>query len=518
VFPIRKPTSRSRQGFMPLSLRQGVLACMVAVCLLAITLTAQEVWHNRAADVHTSAQTTVNLAQSLSQQATDSFQTVDGVLQELVDRAETDGMHPRALRRLQIQMAGQVKQLRVLHNLFIVDADGNGLVNALSLKNANYRNRAYFIFHRTHLTGATHIGHAVRSRTDGSWIITITRRLNHPDGSFAGVALATISGKYFLHLYESVDIGRSGVITLTLADGTILMRKPFDQANIGKSIAKSGFFRSMRPQITAGTFENRSVIDGVARLGAYHRVSRYPLVIVVGVAADEALAPWRFETLINLIELVGMISIVGILGGYLMRQIGKRETAEAQLERLVLVDGLTGLGNRHQFEAVLEREWRRAVRGSTSLAFLMIDADEFKAYNDHYGHQAGDNVLKSIAGCIAGALGRPADLAARYGGEEFAVFLPDTGSKGALKVGEVIRCAVMALRIAHVGSPHGIVTVSIGVGRMSPNGSTAPSELVKAADSALYEAKSKGRNRTEPAAIFVPTLSGLIPEAVPEPV
>jgi diguanylate cyclase (GGDEF)-like protein len=521
VFSVRKPVNRSRRGFKPLSLRQGVLAFMVVVCLLAIGLTGQETWNNRAADVHASSQQTTNLAQSLSQQATDSFQTVDGVLGELVDRAETDGSQPRALRRLQKVMSEHVKQLRVLHNLFIVDAGGNGLVNALpQLKNANYRDRPYFIFHRTHAGQTTHIGRTVRSRTDGSWIITVTRRLNRADGSFAGLAMATISGDYFLHLYNQVDIERSGIITLALADGTILVRKPFEQANIGKSIAKAPFFRSALPQTAAGSYENRSVVDGISRFYAYHRVSRYPLLIVVGVAEDEVLAAWRWETLLSLVELVGMISIVAILGGYLVRQIKKRETAEALLERLVLVDGLTGLGNRHQFEAVLGREWRRAVRAGTSLAFLMIDADEFKGYNDRYGHQAGDNVLKSIAGCISGALGRPADLAARYGGEEFAVFLPDTSSPGAFAVGEAIRRAVVALNIAHVGSPHGIVTVSIGVGRVSPNpnGSTSPSALVKAADSALYQAKSKGRNQTEPAATFIPTLAGVISEYVSEPV
>jgi diguanylate cyclase (GGDEF)-like protein len=489
---------------------------MVVLCLLAILLTGQEIWTARVADVHVASQQAINLAQSLSQQATDSFQTVDGVLQELVDRAESDGTQPRALRHVQREMSEHVRQLRVLHNLFIVDANGNGLVDAIpGLKSANYRDRPYFIFHRTHSSRSTHIGRTVRSRTDGSWIITVTRRLNHPDGSFAGVAMATISGQYFLHLYDRVDIGRSGVITLTLADGTVLMRKPFERSSIGKSIAKAPFFSSNQRQLPAGDYENRSVVDGVLRLYAFHRVSQYPLLIVVGVGKDEALADWRTETMNRLVELVALILIMVVLGGYLAGQIRKRETAEAQLERLVLIDGLTGLGNRHQFDSVLDREWRSAVRAGTPLSFLMIDADKFKDYNDHYGHQAGDNVLKSIAGCIAGALGRAGDLAARYGGEEFAVFLPDTDSPGAYLVAEAIRRAVIALNIAHVGSPSGIVTVSIGVARMSPNGSTPASALVRAADSALYDAKDNGRNRTEPSASFVPTVTGVI---VPEPV
>ena len=342
--------------------------------MLASAITAQEIWHNHAADLNDSAATTVNLAQSLSQQATDGFQTVDGVLQEVVERAEVDGTRPRALRRLKLEMAGQVEQLRVLHNLFLVDAAGKGVVNAVpGLKNANYRNRPYFIFHRTHVSRGSHIGHAVRSRTDGSWIITITRRLNRPDRSFAGVALATISGKYFLQLYERVDIGRSGVIMLVLGDGTILMRKPFEQADVGRSIATSELFRSMRPNRIAGTYESRSVIDGIVRLNAYHRVSHYPLFVVVALAKDEVLAPWRLGTLISVIELGGIIALVGILGGYLTRQIVKREIAEAQLARLVLVDGLTGLGNRHQFDATLDREWRRAVRSRTPRARAAIE-------------------------------------------------------------------------------------------------------------------------------------------------
>ena len=498
-----------------MSLRRVVLALMAVVALLLIGLTAQEIWSGRAADVRASSQQTVNLAQSLSQQATDSFQTIDGVLQELVDRAETDGVGRRQLQHTHRLMAAHVKQLRVLHNLFIIDADGNPVVNAWPrLAMVNLRDRPYFIFHRTHSSRGTHIGRAVRSRIDGTWIITVTRRLNHPDGSFAGLAMATISGTYFLHLYDQVDIGKRGIITLSLADGTILMRKPFRQATIGKSISNALFFRSMLPRHPAGSYENRSVIDGIERLFAYHRVNQYPLLIVVGVAEGEALGAWRLQMVINLFELLVTIAIVGLLGRYLIGEIGKRETAEAQLERLVLVDGLTGLGNRHQFDAVLQREWRRAVRSHTPLAFLMIDADTFKGYNDRYGHLAGDNVLRSIAGCISRSLGRPADLAARYGGEEFAVFLPGTGAAGAFTVAETIRRAVVALGIAHEGGISGVATVSIGVGCISPTAATIPSALVKAADAALYDAKNKGRNRTEIAANALPALERELPQAV----
>ena len=505
-----KPSSRWRRpGRKQLSLRQGVLAFMVAVSLLAIAVTCQVIWSARVGDIRVSTQQSLNLVQSLSQQATDSFQTIDVVLADLADRVQTDGMQPRQLERLQRLMAENVKRLRLLHGLSIADAGGNRLVSAApGLKHVNYRDRPYFVYHRTHASLALHIGHAVRSRIDGTWIITVTRRLNRRDGSFAGVAMASLTGKYFHDLYEHVDLGRSGGITLALADGTILARKPFDPANIGRSVTKARFFE-LAQQRPSGTYENRSVIDGVTRLGAFDRVRDYPLLIVVAVGKVEALAAWRTQVLIDVAELAGLLAIVGILGGYLARQIGKRERAEAQLERLALTDGLTGLGNRYQFDAVLAREWRRAVRAGSSLAFLMIDVDDFKGYNDRYGHQAGDSVLKALACCISGAIGRSGDLAARYGGEEFAVILPDTDAAGAYQVGETIRRAVTALNIAHLGSRCGFVTMSIGVGRMSPTASTAPFALVREADAALYEAKNKGRNRTESKPIFQPALAEL---------
>jgi len=146
---------------------------------------------------------------------------------------------------------------------------------------------------------------------------------------------------------------------------------------------------------------------------------------------------------------------------------------------------------------MVESEWRRSARLKSPIAFLMIDADFFKAYNDQLGHQAGDRALVAIAGCIAASTGRTADLSARYGGEEFAVLLPGESIEGAYQVAERIRLNVQSLRSAQQNQTEISPTISIGVASMIPKAGLNHADLINAADAALYEAKRKGRNRTE---------------------
>ncbi len=172
-----------------------------------------------------------------------------------------------------------------------------------------------------------------------------------------------------------------------------------------------------------------------------------------------------------------------------------------QLLHLASIDGLTGLANRRAFDEALAQEWRRARRNFTPLSLAMIDIDYFKLYNDHYGHQAGDDRLKDVAHALAAAVERPGELVARYGGEEFAAILPFCTTKAAYAVAEKMRRHVEALALPHAGSPIGpLVTISSGVatlgarkGRRLPD----PSDLINAADHALYAAKEAGRNRVE---------------------
>ena len=123
-----------------------------------------------------------------------------------------------------------------------------------------------------------------------------------------------------------------------------------------------------------------------------------------------------------------------------------------ELQRLTHSDGLTGLSNRRYLDQYLAAEWRRSTRDKTGLGFLMIDVDNFKAYNDTYGHVAGDEVLKRVAQTVESCLGRPADLAARFGGEEFAVVVPGTSAGGLRLLAEKIRIAIEGLAIPHAGN------------------------------------------------------------------
>jgi two-component system, chemotaxis family, response regulator WspR len=173
------------------------------------------------------------------------------------------------------------------------------------------------------------------------------------------------------------------------------------------------------------------------------------------------------------------------------------EVKNAELQQLSTVDGLTGLANRRRFDEVLDQECRRARRESLPLALIMTDVDFFKKYNDSYGHQGGDECLRRVAGVLAQAARRPADLAARYGGEEFALVLPHTTVEGAATVAEALRAGVAALNIVHESSTAAsYVTLSLGVAVAEPEGPDLdPDKLIEHADAALYDAKRSGRNR-----------------------
>jgi len=174
----------------------------------------------------------------------------------------------------------------------------------------------------------------------------------------------------------------------------------------------------------------------------------------------------------------------------------KLAIAYKELERLASVDGLTDIANRRHFDEAFAKEWSRAMRETESLSLLMIDIDCFKQYNDCYGHLAGDECLKLVAGTLKEHLQRPTDWVARYGGEEFVVLLPGTHARGAMKVAERLRKEIVALQLPHGDSVAlDLVSISLGVATVAPMLKHLPTELLQLADKALYEAKDGGRNQ-----------------------
>lgn len=171
------------------------------------------------------------------------------------------------------------------------------------------------------------------------------------------------------------------------------------------------------------------------------------------------------------------------------------QAANTELKRLSEHDPLTGLSNRLALEKKLEQAWEILCRTGDPLTVMLADIDFFKLYNDHYGHQAGDETLKRVADILADAVQRKSDMAARYGGEEFLLVLPGTGVDDALEIAAALRERIVAARIEHSRSPiRPFLTISIGISSVVPNNDLAMEDLIRAADRALYRVKDQGRD------------------------
>lgn len=492
-------------GKTPLSSSlKSLLAFVVLVSLVLLGATAWQAVQARDVQLRNAQISVGNLASSIDRQAVDAIQQADNVLVELSERVVEDGLGDAQRQRLSRLMRRHVQALEGLQGLFVYDAQGAWMATSFSPRDdrPNNRDREYFIYHREHADREVHIGPVVISRTTNEPVIPVSRRLENPDGSFAGVVLATIPVSYFERFFHRLALDDNGVIFLAMRDGTILVRRPARSPEQTNTLIKGEIFTRYLPQSRQGTAMVTSVVDGITRLYGYTESEQFPLVVAAGLSRQAILADWTADAYRDAM-LVGVVIIAfGLLGAMLYGQIRRAERSKAaladanlELESLAQSDSLTDLANRRRFDAALQVEFARALRNRTSLAVVLFDIDLFKQYNDTYGHLGGDECLRQVASILRHHVRRPGDLVARYGGEEFILLLPDTDIAGALTVAEQIRLAVSKAHLTHRTSPFGRVTISGGAHAMQRENATTPLALLETADASLYLAKQNGRNR-----------------------
>ena len=466
---------------------------LVATAILAVAgfsaICANVLLEMRRGDEALARQTSANLASTIDADIGRNLELYDLSL-----RAVVEGMQMPAIE----QMGKAVRQLVLFDRaatakhfgaIEVFNASGNLTVDSatLDIRDKNAADQDYFKVHREN----PDVGLFISTPTlhHSAYAIVLSRRISGSDGSFSGVVVGSIRFSYFHNLFDRLTLGPDDSMTVIRRDGVVIMRNPFDLDVIGRDLSK---FPGVKRVLTedSGFFIGSGAVDPTERLYVWQD-NKQPLITIVGRSLKNIYGRWEQEAIKIGSLLAALALLVATVTMFLAREISRRAAAEEKLAMLAVTDGLTGLKNRRYFDDAIEREWQRSLRQRTPLTLLMIDADNFKAYNDLHGHQAGDQVLVAIASCISDSVRRAGDCGARYGGEEFAMLLPGMAAEDAEKFAERIRIQVEGLP-----SKGATITVSIGVASVIPAGALSVADFIGAADAALYEAKAMGRNQT----------------------
>jgi diguanylate cyclase (GGDEF)-like protein/PAS domain S-box-containing protein len=307
---------------------------VVLVCVSILTLGAWREWASREAALNEAEIETANLARSLTQHAEDSVELADATVAALVDRLERQGLDPAAMSGVQRFLYERRPTLGRIRGLFIYGEDGRWLATTedVDLRAYNNGDRDYFRHHQLSPDRGAYIGPPVRSRSSGEWIITVSRRFNHPDGSFAGVVAATINISYFALYYWQFNIGSHGSISLLTADGLMIARSPDFEAFVGRDLSKGALFKNRLTMPLSGSYYFNSPLDGRSLVGFYKRSEKYPFVLVVAESKDELLTPWLRAALARMSVVAALTLLVGLAGFFLIRQLIERQRIQAALQ------------------------------------------------------------------------------------------------------------------------------------------------------------------------------------------
>ena len=447
----------------------------------------------RRGDEKLAHQTLGNLASSIDADVARNVELYDLSLRNVVSNMTSPELVEISRPMRQLILFDHAATARHFGAIQVTDVAGNVTLDSSTLdpKPQNFADEEFFKVHKRDPLFGLYISKPMLHQ--GSYGIVLSRRIAARDGTFLGIVAGFIRYSYFHELVARLQLQPGDIISALRQDGVLIMRAPFDMDTIGQDISRRPTVQKALSSFS-GSYVGRSTFDDMERLYVW-REGNHPLIVVVGRSTGAIFGEWRNDAL-RIGAAMGALGLIACGGMLLLaREMKKRAAMEGQLARMAMTDSLTGLSNRRHFDAVIDREWRRALRSKAPLALLMIDADHFKAFNDTFGHQAGDLVLAGIAWSINNHAKRASDCAARYGGEEFALILPGMTLTEAIELGERIRIEVGALQRDGMTN----MTVSVGAASMVPSHLSTTGHLIKAADGALYAAKARGRDQTFPA-------------------
>ncbi|WP_342150738.1 diguanylate cyclase domain-containing protein [Methylorubrum sp. SB2] len=500
--PSLAPRLRSARTWIVL----GVLAPlgMLALSVSMLLDMRRDAWER-------AEQTSQNLLQVIERDIARNVELIDLTLRAVIDNMKASGLSETSPHLRQLILFGRAGTTRDMGALIVLDENGDNVIDVSGMpsKHLNNADRAYFKVHRERADLGLHISPPLISRVLGVPIVVLSRRIDRPDGSFGGVVLGSLKLSYFSGIFERVVLGKDSGINLYLRDGTHLMRHPQREDDIGASIAGQPNFATYLAA-RSGRFTARSGRDDIERLYSFTRVGDLPLILNVAVSVREIEAEWRDKALViglAVLALCGLAIALSLLFG---RELRRSAAMQAELARLSLTDGLTGLANRRRYDEMLALRWAEARRSGAPLALLVVDVDHFKGWNDRCGHGVGDALLRGLGNRLSRAVQRPGDLVCRIGGEEFAILLPETDAAGTARIAAGLHAAVARLAIPEAGIEAGAVTVSIGLALGPQDAADTADALYRRADAALYAAKAGGRNQTQSAPRMEPKTLRLV--------
>ncbi|WP_055048833.1 sensor domain-containing diguanylate cyclase [Devosia sp. A16] len=317
------------------SLTRRAALFVAAICVAIVVLEGWREWVAYDAAVRKVELDTRNLARSMRQHAEDTYEIADQAVSLVSFQLETAGLDDAALRQTEAFMLRTMDSAKRLRGIYVYDADGNWMVTTAADMPAgdNQSTYGYFRAHMNSPSDALSFGAPVRGAENDAMITTVSRRFDKPDGSFGGVVVAAIDARYFADVYDSINVGALGTISLYDSTGRLLSRKPYHPDLLDENLGEGELFEADARAEPSGAHHYDSAIDGHRRIGGFDRGTRYPVVSVVAVSHDEVLADWGRGAVQRGAITLGLTLAAGLLGLRLVEQIRRRQRSEGVLEQ-----------------------------------------------------------------------------------------------------------------------------------------------------------------------------------------